>query len=509
MFGRPLEGGGERGRRRASGRGGASIRRPLMIPRRRGDTNGLRRFEASDKVVGIWPRRVSTVLIACSRGTSAWSSRTACRNSRRRILVHVRLRPVADRHRPMRGRPPMDRLRRWGLQARLGSTREARGGATRPRGHRPKGSGRSPTSFPRPSPALVALLSSSCLGCGGQKAAGPRPPCLPIPGGTSRAQAVRRRIRRDRVARAHGRVEPAAGAVGTSPAREGAERRPLDPESIAVRLLLGRRRPRPRSWNGRVEVDQGEVVGVEGWRFRARRRVTGPDAWEARSLYLIEGQAKAKARRRRKKAAAARRPRPRIARRPGAGPARSSSHRRDRPPQGPGRRDADRRDRAGRRRRSRSPTSPRRDRGATSTAGSRPSACRRPPPLADGPAPGGLPRRGRRRRGGRLGRLRRPPATAGPRSSEALDASGPRASRRSSPTGGGDQVKLRPLRRRQAPATPLDVTGPGLDVWRPAVAVDGAAAVVVAWSENRDGNWDLVRRGPTTPAEQPGRSRGG
>src|SRR5690242_19950481 len=40
----------------------------------------------------------------------------------------------------------------------------------------------------------------------------------------------------------------------------------------------------------------------------------------------------------------------------------------------------------------------------------------------------------------------------------------------------------------------MDVAGPGLDVWRPAVAVDGQGRVVVAWSQNEGGNWDIYRR---------------
>ena len=102
------------------------------------------------------------------------------------------------------------------------------------------------------------------------------------------------------------------------PTREGAEQRPLDPETIAVRLLLGVGDPQPQSWNGRVEVDQGEVVGVEGWRFRAGRRVTGPDAWEAQSLYLLK-KAQAKAKAKGGKPAGDEGPGEGFARRPGAG----------------------------------------------------------------------------------------------------------------------------------------------------------------------------------------------
>ena len=38
------------------------------------------------------------------------------------------------------------------------------------------------------------------------------------------------------------------------------------------------------------------------------------------------------------------------------------------------------------------------------------------------------------------------------------------------------------------------MTAPGLDAWRPAVAVDGDGRIVAVWSENRDGNWDLHAR---------------
>src|SRR4029077_946745 len=43
-------------------------------------------------------------------------------------------------------------------------------------------------------------------------------------------------------------------------------------------------------------------------------------------------------------------------------------------------------------------------------------------------------------------------------------------------------------------AEPIDVTDPGLDLWRPSIAVAGDGSVVVAWTEFRDGNWDLYAR---------------
>ena len=61
------------------------------------------------------------------------------------------------------------------------------------------------------------------------------------------------------------------------------------------------------------------------------------------------------------------------------------------------------------------------------------------------------------------------------------------------PKGGGDQIRLLRFADGQA-GEPIDVTGADLDVWRPAVAVDGDGGIVVVWSENRGGNWDLYRR---------------
>src|SRR5262249_22839945 len=82
-----------------------------------------------------------------------------------------------------------------------------------------------------------------------------------------------------------------------------------------------------------------------------------------------------------------------------------------------------------------------------------------------------------------------------PRGAEVLEAytERPRSFADLAPTGGGDQVKLFHFTGGKA-ETPVDVTGPGLDVWRPAVALDGKGGVVVVWSENRDGNFDLYQR---------------
>jgi len=61
------------------------------------------------------------------------------------------------------------------------------------------------------------------------------------------------------------------------------------------------------------------------------------------------------------------------------------------------------------------------------------------------------------------------------------------------PEGGGDRVMLTWFDGKQW-AQPVPVTDEGLDVWRPAVAVDGKGTVWVVWSQNLKGNWDLLVR---------------
>ena len=50
----------------------------------------------------------------------------------------------------------------------------------------------------------------------------------------------------------------------------------------------------------------------------------------------------------------------------------------------------------------------------------------------------------------------------------------------------------------------MDVTEAGLDVWRPAVAVDGRGDVRVAWAQQVDGNWDIYHRGYTPAGKRRG-----
>jgi hypothetical protein len=59
--------------------------------------------------------------------------------------------------------------------------------------------------------------------------------------------------------------------------------------------------------------------------------------------------------------------------------------------------------------------------------------------------------------------------------------------------GNGDQVKLLRFDGKTW-STPLDITEPGLDVWRPSVVADAKGKVWVIWSQNGNGNWDLYAR---------------
>jgi len=61
------------------------------------------------------------------------------------------------------------------------------------------------------------------------------------------------------------------------------------------------------------------------------------------------------------------------------------------------------------------------------------------------------------------------------------------------PKGNGDQILLRRFDGKVW-HPPLEVTGEGLRVWRPTVAVDGKGDVWVAWSQQIDGDWEIFYR---------------
>ena len=276
--------------------------------------------------------------------------------------------------------------------------------------------------------------------------------------------------------------------AGEEPLR-AAENLTLRAEAVAVRLLLGVGDAEPRAWDGKVEVDQGEVVGLEPWRFRAGDHLTGADSWKARSILLRKAAAKTAEKKKAgfaKKAAAA----------AGLGGFNLG------PAVGP----------TGLIVQLKAPET------ATLTVATGQGNARIP--LAD--LASGAPRVVL---GGRI-EARRVPAhasvasTASQEDFPAAASDGqagawvayvdhrPRGPEGSAPlfeepenfkgfvpSGGGDQVKLIHFDGTTA-ARALDVTVPGLDVWRPAVAREGRDGVVVVWSENTEGkgNWDLYAR---------------
>ena len=240
-------------------------------------------------------------------------------------------------------------------------------------------------------------------------------------------------------------MRPGRAAQGDRPAR-AADARPVARRGPAD-AGRGRRGGGPPG-AGRVQVNRGEVVGVEGARFRRGDRVTGADSWEAKSLMIRKVAAKKKA----------------AAKKESSGPstfgpaitpngvlvtlrAPADATLRVETGQGGLRRPARR---PGRRL---DPPIPRREgRRPAGPAGRRPG--RRP-------RPGGLPRRLGRGRRDRLGRLRRPLAARARllggdhRAAQGLREVRPRGGRRP------DQARRLPRRQGRRRADGRDRAGPG------------------------------------------------
>ncbi len=254
-------------------------------------------------------------------------------------------------------------------------------------------------------------------------------------------------------------------------------RRTLDPSLVAVRLMLGVGDEAVTRWGGSVRVDKGEVVGVEGARFRRGDRIKGADSWEANSLKLRKVASK--------KA---------TAKKAGAGPSTF---------------------------------------GGAITPNGVLVTLRCPDdatlvveteqgnfavPLAD-LADGSI----RRYHNGRVAAQRVPPAVAladgpaqedfpaasaevdgstwvayvvheprGPALWEGLTAR-PKDFAAYIPEGGGDQIKLVRFAKGKVVGEPIDVTPPGRDVWRPSVAATDSK-LIVAWTENVDGRWRVLAK---------------
>jgi hypothetical protein len=265
--------------------------------------------------------------------------------------------------------------------------------------------------------------------------------------------------------------------------------RPLDPGVVAVRLLLGIGDATTQDWSGKVSVDKGEIVAVEGVRFREGDLVPGRDSWQARSRLIRKAAGK--------KAAAKKAELPKAQ----SGP---SSFGADVAPNGVvvSIKGAD---------------------GATLEVDTAQGKFSLPVDrLADGAAVSLLNERVRAQRvfphtpllesPGQQDFPAATPATTDGGSGAWLvyvdhESRGPEllpalTERPGSfdeyvPKGGGDKVRLLHygfMGGLGRPGTPIDVTEPGRDVWRPAIATARDGRVLVVWTEKRDDNWDLFAR---------------
>jgi hypothetical protein len=267
-----------------------------------------------------------------------------------------------------------------------------------------------------------------------------------------------------------------------APAQSNPAPQTLDPKVVTVRLLLGKGDAQSEDWSGKFAIDKGEVAGIEGWRFRQNDAVRGNQDWSARTRASVKAAAKKAAA---KQAA--------ILKAPGSTAAAAAAI----VPSGV----------------FVSLKAPDDARLSVTTAqgnfavaltdlaagssrvylGGRAEAQIVPTAVTlwDGPDQEDFPAAAADRQGSVwvacVVHQPRGPATLPPL------AERPKSFAAYIPGGGGDQVRLIRFEGGKVGET-LDVTPPGLDVWRPSVAVDGEGDVVVAWSENREGNWDLYQR---------------
>ena len=277
----------------------------------------------------------------------------------------------------------------------------------------------------------------------------------------------------------------------------------LDPEIVAVRLILGIGDTTPQDWSGRATVDKGEIVDTEGLRFRDADIVTGRDSWKTRSRLIRKVAAKKAAAKAKKQAAA-------KAKRQATAKAKATDQPVTKAATGPGTVGP-----------SVTPNGVvialKNAAGATLTVeteqGKFTVAVDR---LADGTPMSLLNDRVSVQRGFPHAPLFEGakqqdfPAAASdmqgvgawiaavwhdPRGPELMPAVNeqPKNFAEFLPTGGGDQVRLLHFQNGKA-SEPLDVTEPGRDIWRPAVATTGDGGIVVVWTEKRDDNWDLFSR---------------
>jgi len=265
-----------------------------------------------------------------------------------------------------------------------------------------------------------------------------------------------------------------AAALSAPGEGEGAPPRRLDPDAFSVRLLLGVGDRQAQTWGGRVKVDRGEVLGVEGYRFHQGDRVTGRSSWQAGTHVVRKFASKVQ-----NKATSTGTAGPTVAangvivtlKAPEDATLTVETERGNfqvplaELARGTPRRYLDGKVEAQR-----------------VASGS---------PLRDGPEQEDFPAAAADAHGGAWVAYV-VHKSYGPETLESFRTR-PKSFAEFAPKGGGDQIRLLHFTDGR-PGEPIDVTGPEFDLWRPAVAVAGDGAVVVVWSENRRGNWDLFQR---------------
>ncbi|WP_422923565.1 hypothetical protein [Singulisphaera sp. PoT] len=256
--------------------------------------------------------------------------------------------------------------------------------------------------------------------------------------------------------------------------------RTLEPEVVSLRILLGVGDTQSRPWGGKVKVDKGEVTNVEGYRFRKGDRVSGKDSWEAKNPLVRKNAAKKAFA---KKAAA----KGQAVAAAGPGYAPTGVIVGVKAPEDAtlsvetegGKFEVKLADVAGGKPQKFLSGKAEVQRVATGI------------PLQDGQEQADFPAAATDNAGTTWIAY----VEHQPRGDDVLESfkDRPKDFASSRPEGGGDQVRL--IRFKDGKADePINVTAAGLDVWRPAVALAADGSVVVAWSENNEGNWDLHRK---------------
>ncbi len=82
--------------------------------------------------------------------------------------------------------------------------------------------------------------------------------------------------------------------AGTTLKTAGERPRSLPSGATSVRILLGVGDRKVQPWDGKVTLDQGEVIGVEPYRFRSGDAITGDGSWTTHSQIVRKAADKAK-----------------------------------------------------------------------------------------------------------------------------------------------------------------------------------------------------------------------